>query len=89
MERAVLLATGDKVKPDDLGIKPFEQENFAPEPLISPHGTDLQSVLESVEKKYIKAALKLARGNEAKAAGLLNIKYSTFRYRRRKLDNDL
>ncbi|MCP4127137.1 MAG: sigma-54-dependent Fis family transcriptional regulator [Gammaproteobacteria bacterium] len=90
MERAVLIATGDEVGPDDLGIKPVEpvkqeKARVDTEPLISPDGADLQSVLESVEKQYIETALKMARGNEARAAALLNIKYSTFRYRRRKL----
>jgi len=38
-----------------------------------------------LEKYYIEEALKMAGGNESKAARLLNINHHTFRYRRRKL----
>ncbi|MGD9290986.1 MAG: helix-turn-helix domain-containing protein [Desulfobacterales bacterium] len=38
-----------------------------------------------MEKHYIEEALKLARGNESKAAKLLKINHHTFRYRKKKL----
>jgi transcriptional regulator with PAS, ATPase and Fis domain len=41
-------------------------------------------VQESIEKHYIGEALRLAGGNETRAAQLLNINYHTFRYRRKK-----
>jgi two-component system response regulator AtoC len=87
MERAVLIAGGPQVSPDDLGIESVRQETarISEEPLIFPDGADLKSALKSVEKRYIDAALKMSDGNETRAAELLNIKYSTFRYRRRKL----
>lgn len=87
MERAVLIAGGPEVLPEDIGIKSVRQitTRDPANPLISPDGVDLQSVLESVEKRYLETALKMTRGNETRAADLLNIKYSTFRYRRRKL----
>jgi DNA-binding protein Fis len=34
---------------------------------------------------YIEEALKIAKGNESKAAKLLNINHHTFRYRKKKL----
>jgi DNA-binding protein Fis len=34
---------------------------------------------------YIEGALKIANGNESKAAKLLKINHHTFRYRRKKL----
>ena len=88
MERAVLVAGGPELEPDDLGIKSVSQMPPAPDMKtagISSDGIDLRSVLESVEKRYIEAALKMSDGNETRASGLLNIKYSTFRYQRRKL----
>jgi transcriptional regulator with PAS, ATPase and Fis domain len=38
-----------------------------------------------LEKHYIEEALKVSRGNESKAAKLLNINHHTFRYRKKKL----
>jgi len=50
------------------------------------NGIQLDSVMKSIEKKYISKALKLSKGNESRAAQLLDINYSTFRYRRRMLE---
>jgi len=38
-----------------------------------------------LERHYIEEALKMAGGNESKAAKLLNINHHTFRYRKKKL----
>jgi len=54
-------------------------------PPIPPAGINLSSAQESLEKYYIEEALKMAGGNESKAARLLNINHHTFRYRRKKL----
>ena len=44
------------------------------------------SVIETIEKDYFEKALKLANGNESKAAHLLNMSRDKFRYRRQKLN---
>jgi len=49
-----------------------------------PRGTLEVCLFNNLEKFYIEEALKMARGNEIKAAKLLNINYHTFRYRRKK-----
>jgi len=54
-------------------------------PPIPPEGIDLSKVQQSLEKYYIDEAFKIAKGNESKAAKLLNINHHTFRYRRKKL----
>ena len=54
-------------------------------PPLTAGGVDLASVQESIEKRYFLEALRLANGNETRAAQLLNINYHTFRYRRKKL----
>jgi len=54
-------------------------------PPIPSTGINLSSVQESMERYYIKEALRMAGGNESKAAALLNINHHTFRYRRKKL----
>jgi DNA-binding NtrC family response regulator len=93
MERAVLICPGSKITVEDLGISKQsmgagnlkKESEAAALPSIPEEGVDLLSILASVEKSYFKAALKAARNNETRAAEMLNIKYSTFRYRKRNL----
>jgi two-component system response regulator AtoC len=92
IERGVLVAKGPELTLQDLGIDRAEKRekergekgefNFPPLP---PTGIDLPSAEESLERYYIEEALKMAAGNETKAAQLLNINHHTFRYRKRKL----
>jgi len=92
IERAVLVANGPILDVKDLGIGTRSREkgpydsSGAPDPAIVAKGVDLPLVMQSLEKKYIEAALKISDGNETNAAKLLNINYSTLRYRRRKLN---
>lgn len=91
IEKATLTANGSELTLQDLGIqelKPsdkYNQMQSETAPVIPPKGADLSSLLESVEKRYIEEALRISGGNETKAAELLNLNYSTLRYRRRKL----
>ncbi|MGA1839694.1 MAG: sigma-54-dependent transcriptional regulator [bacterium] len=92
IERGVLIGKGPEIRLEDLGIeiphkeklseKINNQIKFTPIPF---EGIDLPSMQESLEKFYIKEALRLSGGNESKAARLLNINHHTFRYRRKKL----
>ena len=92
IERAVLIGTEPVLEVEDLGIEGLQKtetlkqgkgsSTFTPLP---PEGIDLASVQKSLEKFYIKEALRMAGGNESKAARLLNINHHTFRYRRKKL----
>ncbi|MBW2004348.1 MAG: sigma-54-dependent Fis family transcriptional regulator [Deltaproteobacteria bacterium] len=92
IERGVLTGTGPELTIHDLGIA-VVNKNEVPEhaksetgfPPIPPAGINLSSAQESLEKYYIEEALKMAGGNESKAARLLNINHHTFRYRRKKL----
>jgi DNA-binding NtrC family response regulator len=92
IERGVLTGQGPDLKPRDLGIERIGDDE-APEqkkgpmgfPPLPPAGIDISSVQESLERFYIKEALKIAGGNESKAARLLNLNHHTFRYRRKKL----
>jgi len=92
VERAVLTGKGAEVAAADLRLGPAGAPASAPAhgsgdalPPLSAGGVDLASLQESVERRYIGEALRLADGNETRAAQLLNINYHTFRYRRRKL----
>ncbi|NNK85699.1 MAG: sigma-54-dependent Fis family transcriptional regulator, partial [Desulfobacterales bacterium] len=59
-------------------------ENMPYLPNLSASGIDFPSTLESVEKYYFDQALKLADGNESRAASLLGLSRDKFRYRRKK-----
>ena len=94
IERGVLLSEGPELRPEDLGLKengtrekdgpPGNGHNLPP---VSASGIDFAAVIESIEKAYFEQALKLANGNESKAALLLNLTRDKFRYRRQKLNN--
>ncbi len=92
IERAVLTGKGPELSPRDLGLDPKSQHDqkapFSEKtgfPPLPPEGIVLDAQLQSLEKHYIEEALKLAKGNESKAAKLLNINHHTFRYRKKKL----
>ncbi|MGD8666147.1 MAG: sigma-54 dependent transcriptional regulator [Desulfobacterales bacterium] len=92
MEAAALTGKGPELKLEDLGL---ESENLYRKSAaarnadgLSPlpaEGLDLSERLQAFERHYIKQALKIAKGNESKAAKLLNMNHHTFRYRRKKL----
>jgi DNA-binding NtrC family response regulator len=93
IERGVLVGEGPELLLQDLGLIHKSEigaivQKEGDEPVYPPlpsEGFDLTSAQESMEKFYINAALKLADGNESKAARLLNMNHHTFRYRKKKL----
>jgi len=90
IERGVLIGEGPELRPLDMGLgdnsQTFEQKNsnivFSH---ITSKGVDLPQIQRDLEKFYIDEAFQRAKGNESKAAKLLNINHHTYRYRRRKL----
>ena len=94
MERAVLTARGKELTPADLGLEKIdrgrvmqelEQDRFPPLP---PTGIDLVKVRTALDKFYFDQAMKMAKGNETRAAKLLNLKHHTFRYQLRKMADE-
>jgi DNA-binding NtrC family response regulator len=92
IERGVLIGRGPKLEVEDLGIevehKGETQEEMRSEtafPSLPATGIDLAATQESLERHYLEGALRMAKGNESRAARLLNINHHTFRYRRKKL----
>ncbi len=95
IERGVLICRERELGPGDLGLEAHpsrakEAGGRAPGgPTVIPEeGLDLTELVRNVERRYIEEALKRAGGNESKAARLLNMNHHTFRYRRRKLEED-
>jgi len=92
IEAAVLVARGPELSAENLGLESQARrtkssgakDGMALPPLL-PEGIDLTEQLYSIEKYYIEEALTIAKGNESKAARLLNLNHHTFRYRRKKL----
>ena len=92
MEGVALTGKGPELKVKDLGLAPRKHKNTssskeAPSgfPAVPFEGMDLSEQLRSFERHYIEQALKMAKGNESKAARLLNMNHHTFRYRKKKL----
>ncbi len=92
VERAALTGKGGTVTWEELGIG-RDGADPAPSatggrtlPPVTLSGVDLDALQQSFDKYYIEEALRLAGGNESRAASLLRINHHTFRYRRRKLE---
>ncbi|MBW1779424.1 MAG: sigma-54-dependent Fis family transcriptional regulator [Deltaproteobacteria bacterium] len=92
IERAVLIGNGPALEDSDLGIAesregepPTRVKNEMAFPPLPATGIDLPALGETLDKHYIEAALRMAEGNESKAAKLLNMNHHTFRYHRKKL----
>jgi len=92
IERGVLTGKGPKLTLQDIGLEEESENEMCKRPNhetrlppIPPTGIDLTTAQRSFEKFYIEESLKMAAGNESKAAKLLNINHHTFRYRRKKL----
>ena len=86
IERAVLIAKKDRLELAGLGDSSFllhdkNKPEIQPYHDLDPEGIDLASLLENTEKKYMEQAMALSKGNESKAARLLNMNHHTFRYR--------
>ena len=93
IERAVLTSTGPVLDVQDLGLgegggikKVQHSAGGLDFPPVTGEGVDFTSIQKSLEKYYIEEALRIAGGNESKAAELLNMNRHTFRYRRKELN---
>jgi len=86
IERAVSLARGEVITPHDLPqkIRSFKSSG---QPLLSleQEGTDLDSLLQRVERELIEEALQRSGGVKSKAAQILGISFRSLRYRLEKL----
>ena len=92
IERGVLIGKGPELEDNDLNIKGsnetegFEEGKYHTAfPPLPATGIDLAAIQKSLDRHYIESALKMADGNESKAAKLLKMNHHTFRYHHKKL----
>jgi two-component system response regulator PilR (NtrC family) len=82
IERAVALARGDKVTPDDLtrdlGGSSRPARDLPGE--LSDSGIDLERQLEDLREHFMQMALERAHGVQTRAAELLGMSFRSFRY---------
>jgi len=90
VERGVLIGEGPELLPLDMGLEDKRQilEKSSGKIVFSPitsEGINLSQAQRLLEKFYIDGAFQISKGNESKAAKLLNINHHTYRYKRKKL----
>ena len=94
LERSVALSTTNIVLPDSLAlsvhkrrwIEGFKDRRFDLDEVS--RGVSLETILEEIERGYLKKALDCTNGNKNKAAELLGITFRSLRYRLDKLSID-
>jgi len=90
IERAVLISKTKRLELDGFedSLNLFNDKsklNIAQHKDLGPGGIDLAKLLKSTEKQFMEQAFALSKGNESKAARLLNMNHHTFRYRWKKI----
>lgn len=95
IERGVLIGKGPELTLHDMGLagephgkSPYGAEATAPAAcpvVIPPEGIDFEEIEKRFERQYFEEALRMADGNESRAARLLHMNHHTFRYRKKKV----
>lgn len=96
IERAVLVATTNRIEVENFAINHGQTLQTMVDhgtdglrmPPLGPEGMDLQSAEKIMAQYYIDQALEMALSNESKAAKMLGLNHHTFRYRKKKLEED-
>ena len=94
LERSVALSTTNIVLPDSLAlsvhkrrwIEGIKDRRFDLDEVTK--GVALDTIMEEIERAYLKKALDCSHGNKNKASELLGISFRSLRYRLDKLDID-
>lgn len=82
IERIVLMTDQEEITvsdiPEDIISLPTESTAL---PMLTENGVELDRIIEEIEKRYIREALRLSKGNKTEAAKLLNITFRSLRHR--------
>jgi two-component system response regulator PilR (NtrC family) len=92
IERSVALSTTNIILPDSLAlsvhkrrwIEGIKDRRFDLDEVA--RGVSLDTILEEIERAYLKKALECSSGNKNRAAELLGMSFRSFRYRLDKLN---
>jgi two-component system response regulator PilR (NtrC family) len=92
LERSVALSSTNIILPDSLAlsvhkrrwIEGIKDKRFNLDDVAK--GVSLDTIIEEIERAYLKKALDCCNGNKNKAAELLGISFRSLRYRLDKLD---
>ena len=92
LERSVALSSTNIILPDSLAlsvhkrrwIEGIKDRRFDLDDVAK--GVSLDTIIEEIERAYLKKALDCCNGNKNKAAELLGISFRSLRYRLDKLD---
>ena len=90
IQRHVALCDGNAIDSISMGgrhrnKRAAECSNGGQNVLIPPDGVDLEEILEKLERRFLREALKITDGNLTNAAKLLGMSYRSMRYRVKKL----
>ena len=92
VERAVALCPGSIIQPEDLPTAVRRQRVVVPDVTdledFPESGFDLDALLQTTERHWLRLALDRAEGNRTHAARLLKMSFRSFRYRLAKYDLD-
>lgn len=87
IERILLLTDKDEIAIEDVPHEILMFSEGAEYTLdLTKEGVDLDSIIESMEKKYLLNALKITDGNKTEAARLLKLSFRSLRHRLSKYD---
>jgi transcriptional regulator with GAF, ATPase, and Fis domain len=86
VQRAVILSGGEKILPEHLGPKLYQEESLSPGEKISTFRLAKQKVVEKFEQEYIIDCLKAAKGNISKASKAAGIDVKNFHDKMSKYD---
>ena len=83
IERALVLAGGEMLEPDDIPMPDGNGEAFTriADGELPDTGMDLNDMVETMEEQMLRRALEKAQGVKAEAARLLGLKSSAFYYK--------
>ena len=98
IERSVLVARNQLVCVAEMGLSPkggsdpshpvSPKTALLQTPSLPEEGVHLNDLLSGIEKEYMSLAMERSRGNESRAAKLLNMNHHTFRYRWKKMSKN-
>jgi two-component system, NtrC family, response regulator PilR len=83
VERAVALELGETLTPESLPehlSRPNSERRFQL-PALPPAGLDLETVLATLERRYLEEGLERSGGNKTEASRLLGLTFRSLRYR--------